>query len=219
MKDSLILDTGSTISATVMNKNMVTNIRKADIPIVMTMNAGTKTLDTQADIPNFGKAMLDNTQTANVLGFSHLIEKFRVTYDSKKEDAFVIHTKWGPIKFKNRERLYVYEPSEKYFELIKDMKQLESLEKAMNDTEINNTPKSESEEKEKKVRFTGVAKVEDVNANAGSTPGTERNHTTAKENENTDITPTSDDGIVTETCHAIPSVSENLQKYNKRQIQ
>ena len=66
----------------------------------MTTNAGTKTLDTEVEIPNFGRAMLDDTRTANVLGFSHLIERFRVTYDSRKEDAFVVHTEWGPAKFK-----------------------------------------------------------------------------------------------------------------------
>ena len=59
LKNSLILDTGSTISAAVMNENMVININKAKVPIVMTTNAGTKTLNTKAEIPNFGKAMLD----------------------------------------------------------------------------------------------------------------------------------------------------------------
>ena len=52
-----------------------------------------------------------------------------------------------------------------------------------------------------------------------TTPRVERNHPAAGANENTYTTPTSDDGTVTEACHAIPSVSENLQKYNKRQIQ
>ena len=95
LKDSLILDTGSTIAATIMNEGLVTNIKKAKIPIVMTTNAGTKTLDTEAEILNFGKAMLDQMQSANVLGFLYLIERFRVTYDSDKEDAFNVHTKWG----------------------------------------------------------------------------------------------------------------------------
>ena len=39
LKNSLILDTGSTISATVMNEDMVINIDKAKVPIVMTTNA------------------------------------------------------------------------------------------------------------------------------------------------------------------------------------
>ena len=59
LKDVFILDTGSTISATIMNKNLVTNIRKSATPIVMTTNAGIKVLDTEAEITNFGKAMFD----------------------------------------------------------------------------------------------------------------------------------------------------------------
>ena len=112
LRNVFILDTGLTISATVMNKELVTNIKKAKIPTIMTTNAGTKILDTEASIPNFGRAMLDASQSANVLGFLDLIENFRATYNSNEEDAFVVHTNWGPIKFVNQERLYVYEPSE-----------------------------------------------------------------------------------------------------------
>ena len=106
LKDVFILDTGSTILATIINENLVTNIQKSARPIVMTTNAGIKVLDTEAEIINFGKAMFDTTQTANVFGFSHLFENFRVTYDSSVEDAFVVHTDCGKIKFVNKERLY-----------------------------------------------------------------------------------------------------------------
>ena len=74
----------------------------------MTTNAGTKVLTTEADILNFGKAMVDTTQSANVLGFSHLVENFKVTYNSEVKDAFIVHMKWGPMKFVNKEQLYVY---------------------------------------------------------------------------------------------------------------
>ena len=96
----------------------------------MMTNAGVKVLDTEANVPNFGRAMFDTNQTANVFGFSHLVQNFCVTYDSDKEDAFIVHTNCGQVKFVNRERLYVYEPSQNYLELIKDMKKLnESAEK------------------------------------------------------------------------------------------
>ena len=139
LKDEFILDTGSTISAMIVNENLVTNIRKSATPIVMTTNAGIKVLDTEAEIINFGKAMFDTTQMANVFGFSHLVENFRVTYDSSVEDAFVVHTDCGKIKFVNKERLYVFQPSEKYLELVQNIKKLESTER--------------KDAKEKKVRF------------------------------------------------------------------
>ena len=72
LKNVFILDTGSTISATIMNENLVTDIRKTDKPIIMTTNAGVKVLDTEANVPNFGRAMFDTNQIANVFGFSHL---------------------------------------------------------------------------------------------------------------------------------------------------
>ena len=101
LKNSFILDTRSTLSATIMNKDLVTDIKKAKVSILMMTNAGSETLDTEATIPNFGKAMLDTSQTANILGFSYLVKNLRVTYDSENEDAFIVHTKWGPLKFVN----------------------------------------------------------------------------------------------------------------------
>ena len=71
LEKSFILNTRSTLLATIMNEDLVTNIRQAKIPILMTTNAGTKVLTTEADILNFGKAMVDTMQSANVLGFSH----------------------------------------------------------------------------------------------------------------------------------------------------
>ena len=73
--------------------------------------------------------MFDTNQTANVFGFSHLVKNFRVTYDSSVEDTFVVHMDWGKIKFVNKERLYVFQPSEKYLELVRNIKELESTEK------------------------------------------------------------------------------------------
>ena len=45
--------------------------------------------------------------------------KYHVMYDSRKEDAFLIHTDQGIIKFVCEGRLYTYEPSEKYLAAVK----------------------------------------------------------------------------------------------------
>ena len=127
--------------------------------------------------------MFDTNQTANVFGFSHLVENFRVTYDSNKEDAFIVHTNCGQVKFVNRERLYVYEPSQNYLELIKDMKKLNKLVK---------------QQPEKRVHFD----IKDEN--------TENNK---NETELSNPPPQS-----AEICQVIPSVTENMMKYTKRQI-
>ena len=56
---------------------------------------------------------------ANIMGFSHMADKYHVTYDSRKEDAFLVHTEHGIIKFAREGRLYMYEPSEKYLAAVK----------------------------------------------------------------------------------------------------
>ena len=38
-------------------------------------------------------------------------DKHRVTYDNEQEDAFIIHTEHGIVKFKRDGRLYSYGPS------------------------------------------------------------------------------------------------------------
>ena len=67
----------------------------------------------------FGVAKCNPTHMANIMGFSHMADKYHVTYDSRKEDAFLIHTDQGIIKFVREGRLYTYEPSEKYLAAVK----------------------------------------------------------------------------------------------------
>ena len=50
LRDVFMLDTGSTIPATVTNPDLVTNIRVSNNPLTMATKAGTKTLDHEADI-------------------------------------------------------------------------------------------------------------------------------------------------------------------------
>ena len=118
LKDSFILDTGSTIGATIMNPNFVKNIRESTTPVTMSTNAGTKTMGMDADIEGFGTAKFDPDQMANIFGFSHMVDQYRITYDSDAEDAFVVHTRHGPKKFARRERLYCYTPSQRYLDEV-----------------------------------------------------------------------------------------------------
>ena len=52
------------------------------------------------------------------MGFSHMADKYRVTYDNSVEDAFVVHTNTGIIKFNRDGRLYTYEPSTNYLDAV-----------------------------------------------------------------------------------------------------
>jgi hypothetical protein len=118
LQNKFIIDTGSTIGATVMNPDFVTNIRESNNPIVMKTNAGTKKMKNDGDIIGFGVAKYDNTQMANIFGFSHMTDKHRITYDNQTEDAFLVHTDDGIIKFARDGRLYSYKPSQNYLDTV-----------------------------------------------------------------------------------------------------
>ena len=67
-----------------------------------------------------------------------MAEKYRITYDNDKEDAFLIHTREGIKKFRRDGRLYTYEPSASFLESI-------AKEKGMDATMvIKNSKESES---------------------------------------------------------------------------
>ena len=95
-----MLNTGSTIKATIKNEGFLTNICISDKPIVMATNAGTKQMNLDGDLSGVGVAKYDNEQLANILGFSYMADKHRIEYDNAKEDAFIVHTDNGPVKFK-----------------------------------------------------------------------------------------------------------------------
>jgi hypothetical protein len=50
-------------------------------------------------VPGFGKVYYDEDAIANIFGFSDLKKKHQITYDSDKEDAFLVHMDNKIIKF------------------------------------------------------------------------------------------------------------------------
>jgi len=69
MRDVIILDTGSTINATIMNPDFLTDIHKAKVNLKMTTNAGTKELTLKGTVPGFGEAWYDPEMMANIFSF------------------------------------------------------------------------------------------------------------------------------------------------------
>ena len=103
LRNKIILDSGCTIGATFMNPDLLTDIGPSDNPIRMSTNTGNMRLDTEGTF--------DESMIANILGFSHVKKKHRITYDSAVEDAFNVHTDAGIVKFEcTDEGLYAYEP-------------------------------------------------------------------------------------------------------------
>jgi hypothetical protein len=89
-----LLDNGSTLSL-FGNPDMVTN-------------AGTKTTKQVADIPGFGTVWYDETAIANIFGLSDLKKKHRITFDSEKEDAFIVHMDNGEHEVQVQPQRIIY---------------------------------------------------------------------------------------------------------------
>jgi hypothetical protein len=115
LEDVIILDTGSTMGATVMNPKLLSKIKKATKPLEMVTNAGTKKMFYKGVIHGFGDALYDPNRVANIFGFAKLEDQCRITYDSSVEKALNVHTTDGIVKFsRNKDGLYVYRPSKNY---------------------------------------------------------------------------------------------------------
>jgi hypothetical protein len=112
-EDSILLDNGSSLSL-FGNPKMVTNIRESNTTLELATNAGTRTKKIP-NVPGYGTVWYDKTAIANIFRLSKLKKKHRVTYDSEKEDAFIVHMNNNTLKFVCYPKgLYTYKVSAEY---------------------------------------------------------------------------------------------------------
>jgi hypothetical protein len=109
LRDVILLDKGSNLKSTFMNPEMVTDIKVSESPISILTNTGGNLIGLEASVPGNGPTWYDPNQMANFYGFSHMVDKYRITYNSNKEDAFLVHADKGIIKFpRTHDGLYAY---------------------------------------------------------------------------------------------------------------
>ena len=115
LKNNILLDSGSKLSIFA-NPDLVQDIKTSTTMLEMATNGGTTMSNKVAQVPGFGQVWYNEKAITNIFGLSDLKNKHRVTYDSAKEDAFIVHENGGKIlKFKGTEDgLYLYEVPKAY---------------------------------------------------------------------------------------------------------
>ena len=64
-------------------------------------------LNQRAGIPTANKVWFDEDAMTNVFSLANMVKRYRVTFDSSKENAFVVHTNEGPVRFSvTKDNLY-----------------------------------------------------------------------------------------------------------------
>jgi hypothetical protein len=120
LKNCITLGNGSTLSL-FSNPNLVQDIRTSNKTLSLATNAGVKQSNRKANVLGFGKVYYDKDAIANIFGLSDLKKKHRITYDSDKEDAFLVHMNNKIIKFKcSPDGLYQYSVSSGYQQGLKE---------------------------------------------------------------------------------------------------
>jgi hypothetical protein len=120
LKNCITLDSRSTLSLS-SNPDLVQDIQTTSTTLAVATNAGVKKSNKEATVPGFGKVYYDKDAIANIFGFSDLKTKHRITYDSNKEDAFLVHMNDKILELDcTPEGIYQYKVSKGYKNDLKE---------------------------------------------------------------------------------------------------
>ncbi len=99
-------DCQSTVNL-VHNEKLLTNIRKAKVPLSVSGISGEQLIVTKVgDLGDFGEVYYHPAAKANILCFYDLSQKYTVTYDTSVMDAFIVKTDKRTLLFEPKGKLY-----------------------------------------------------------------------------------------------------------------
>jgi hypothetical protein len=99
MRDDILLNRASSTSL-FGNKEYVAGIQESDGKLELHTNGGPIFSSQKANIDKFGKVWYNKDSVANIFSFAEMRKLYRITYDSKIEDAFLVHTPERQVRFK-----------------------------------------------------------------------------------------------------------------------
>jgi hypothetical protein len=53
----------------------------------------------KANVPGWGEVWFNLTAMTNIFSYAQMVNQYPVTYDSSKEDAFIVHLTHKQVKF------------------------------------------------------------------------------------------------------------------------
>jgi hypothetical protein len=93
------------------NPSMFTDFREVNKQLDLVTNAGVLKTTTKAMIPGWGMVWFNPAAITNIFSYLEMAKKHQITYNSSKENAFIVHLLGGQVRFtKTNQRLYAYKP-------------------------------------------------------------------------------------------------------------
>jgi hypothetical protein len=110
MKNIILLDNQSTVNL-FCSKNLVEKIRKVDEQLELASNGGQLRTNLKATVPDYREVWFHPKAITNIFSFVEMEDKHDITYNSKSEQAFIVHLPDKKVKFKRSSNgLYYYNP-------------------------------------------------------------------------------------------------------------
>ena len=110
------------------DEELLDDVRGSYFRTEIQTNTGTGQVTKEGDVPGFKTVMFSEKVIANLLALNEVCEKYHVTFDSKKENAFNVKLNDGRVmKFScDKEGMYLYSPGEHEEQVETHHVQLES---------------------------------------------------------------------------------------------
>jgi hypothetical protein len=78
----------------------VSSIQESNGTLELQTNGGSIVSKQSGQVDQFGTVWYNPNSVANIFSFAKMKNKYRITYDSEVEDAFVVHTPSKEVQFK-----------------------------------------------------------------------------------------------------------------------